>query len=70
MSDEEATDRLQLYGRNKLPEKVKTPEIIKFLREISNTFSLLMWAAFALAFLGFGLSPYDMSNVNKIFQLN
>lgn len=67
---DEAQDRLNLYGRNKLPEKVKVPEIVKFLKEISNTFALLMWAACALSFLGYGLSPYDMSNVFLKIKIN
>jgi len=55
------------HGPNKLPEKEKVPEIVKFLREITNLFSLLMWGACALSFLGYGLAPSDMSNVLIIY---
>lgn len=63
MSEIEVKKRQERDGMNKLPEKKKTPEIIKFLREISNMFAILLWVAAALSFLGYGLVPIDPSNV-------
>jgi magnesium-transporting ATPase (P-type) len=63
LTDAEVLARRERDGFNKLPEKKKTPEIIKFLSEIFSLFSNLLWLAGILAFIGFALTPYDLSNV-------
>lgn len=50
-------------GKNQLPEKEKVPGIVKFLIELSSVFSLLLFFGAVLAFIGYGLSPDDQSNV-------
>lgn len=50
-------------GPNKLPEKARTPAIIKLLLEVTNIFSLLLEFGAVLAFIGYALAPSDMSNV-------
>ena len=62
LSKEEVELRKKTYGPNALPEPKKTPAIILFLEEISNYFSILLWIAAALSFVGYGLSPADYSN--------
>ena len=63
LSKEEVELRKKTYGPNALPEPKKTPAIILFLEEISNYFSILLWIAAALSFVGYGLSPADYSNL-------
>jgi magnesium-transporting ATPase (P-type) len=62
LSSEEVKLR-QEGGLNKLPDKKKTPGYIKFLLEISNVFSLLLWFGAILSLIGYFLAPSDMSNV-------
>jgi sodium/potassium-transporting ATPase subunit alpha len=59
----EVARRRMIDGPNKLPEKPKTPGIIKFLHEISSVFAMLMWIGAALAFIAYGLAPTDMANL-------
>lgn len=63
LSEEEVTMRREAEGPNKLPERKKTPEIIKFLVEITNLFAILLWIAAVLSFIGYGLAPEDKSNL-------
>lgn len=63
LSKAEVARRRMIDGPNKLPEKPKTPGIVKFLNEISSVFAILMWIGAALAFIGYGLSPTDLSNL-------
>lgn len=63
LTHDEVERRKAEYGPNQLPEKKKTPEIIKYLREITNVFSNLLWIAAVLAFIGYGLDSSDKSNV-------
>jgi sodium/potassium-transporting ATPase subunit alpha len=63
LSKAEVARRRMIDGPNRLPEKPKTPGIIKFLEEISSVFACLMWIGAALAFIGYGLAPSDMSNL-------
>jgi sodium/potassium-transporting ATPase subunit alpha len=63
LSKPEVTLRREFYGPNKLPEKKKIPDIIKILLEMSNVFSILLWIAAALSFIGYGLAPEDMGNI-------
>ena len=68
MSYKEVEARQKKFGKNKLPEKKKTHWIILIFHEMTNLFANLLWAAAALAFLGFGLDTSDTSNVS--FLLN
>jgi sodium/potassium-transporting ATPase subunit alpha len=63
LSKEEVHLRREFYGPNKLPEKKRTSDIVKIIMEMTNVFSLLLWIAAALAFLGYGLAPDDMGNL-------
>ena len=63
LSKEEVELRKQTYGPNSLPEPKKTPAILEFLHEITNSFSLLLWIAAILSFVGFGLAPTDYANL-------
>ncbi|MBK7663748.1 MAG: cation-transporting P-type ATPase [Sterolibacteriaceae bacterium] len=53
----EATRRLAEYGSNELRARKEAPELIKFLRQFSNFFALLLIAGAALAFLADYLRP-------------
>jgi sodium/potassium-transporting ATPase subunit alpha len=44
-------------GDNKLPEKKKTPGWVKFLVEISNWFSIMLWVGSILCIVTYGLAP-------------
>jgi sodium/potassium-transporting ATPase subunit alpha len=63
LSKNEVHLRREFYGPNKLPEKKKIPDIVKIIIEMTNAFSLLLWIAAALAFLGFGLDTSDKGNL-------
>ena len=63
LSEAEVALRKEADGPYRLPEKKKIPEWIKYLREITNVFSLLLWGAAILAFIGYALSPNDQSNL-------
>jgi sodium/potassium-transporting ATPase subunit alpha len=49
--------RLSQYGKNELHVRKDTPEILKFLRQFTNFFALLLIAGSALAFLADYLKP-------------
>ena len=53
-----------------LPEKIKKSEILKYLHEITNIFSNMLWVAGILAFVGFGLTPNDPSNVYFFLKIS
>jgi sodium/potassium-transporting ATPase subunit alpha len=53
----DAARRLSEYGGNELRVRKETPEIVKFLRQFSNFFALLLIAGSALAFLADYLQP-------------
>ena len=63
LSTEEVELRKKTYGPNALPEKKKEPAILMFVKEITSYFSLLLWIAAALSFVGYGLAPDDISNL-------
>ncbi len=63
LTNEEVKLRRTIDGPNVLPEKKKTSEWIKYLHELSNIFSLLLWGASILALIGYGLAPSDLSNL-------
>ena len=43
------------YGLNQLTPPAKTPEWIKFIKNLFTGFSLLLWAAAILSFMAFGM---------------
>ena len=53
----EAGARQTQYGRNSLQVRKDTPEIIKFLRQFTNLFAVLLMAGSGLAFLADHLQP-------------
>jgi sodium/potassium-transporting ATPase subunit alpha len=57
IDNKEATRRLSEYGSNELNVRKDTPEIIKFLRQFSNFFALLLMIGSALAFFADYLKP-------------
>jgi magnesium-transporting ATPase (P-type) len=69
LTEKEVLARRDRDGLNKLPEKKGVPEIVKFLHEIFSLFSNLLWIAAILAFIGFGLTPWDLSNVSLYLKL-
>ena len=57
LTSEEAKARLSRFGPNELRARQKTPEIIKFLRQLKNFFALLLIAGGCLALLAEHLDP-------------
>ncbi len=57
LESDEAARRLSEFGSNELHVRKETPEIVKFLRQITNFFALLLIAGSALAFLAEYLQP-------------
>ena len=57
LSQEQADDRLQRYGRNELKVTKDTPEIIKFLLQFKNFFALLLIVGGMLAMTADSLDP-------------
>lgn len=53
----EANARLTQYGYNELHVRKETPELVKFFRQLTNFFALLLIAGSALAFLADYLQP-------------
>ena len=61
LSSAEAQARLTQYGYNELHVRKETPEIVKFFRQLTNFFALLLIAGSALAFFADYLQP-DQGN--------
>ena len=53
----DADQRIQQYGNNELRVRKETPEILKFLRQFTNFFALLLFVGSALAFFADYLQP-------------
>jgi sodium/potassium-transporting ATPase subunit alpha len=51
LTSEEALRRLREYGPNRVEEVVRDPTIVRFLKEFTHFFALILWLAAALAFL-------------------
>lgn len=62
MTDENYETALKRYGKNKMTPPPTTPEWVKFLKEITTGFSLLLWAGGVLCFVSFGIQR-GMSDV-------
>ncbi len=57
LSNADAAQRLTEFGSNELHVRKETPEFIKFLRQFTNFFALLLIAGSALAFFADYLKP-------------
>lgn len=64
LSAAERARRLDMYGKNMLTPPKGTPEIIKFLKEMSGFFSILLWVGAILSFIGYAIDEdKDQSNL-------
>jgi sodium/potassium-transporting ATPase subunit alpha len=64
LADFERQIRLKYYGPNRLTPPKKTPEIVKFLKELVSFFAILLWIGAALSIIGFLIDPArDFSNL-------
>jgi sodium/potassium-transporting ATPase subunit alpha len=59
LNSTDATRRLNEYGSNELHVRKDTPEIIKFLRQFTNFFALLLIVGSSLAFFADYLKPNE-----------
>jgi len=57
LSEDEAERRLLEFGPNKIEEIKKTPLSIRFLKQFTHFFAILLWIAAALCFLSEYLHP-------------
>ena len=64
LTNEAASRRNAEEGDNKLPEKEKTPAWIKFLRQITNWFDILLWVGAILCIITYIVQP--SSNVPNL----
>jgi sodium/potassium-transporting ATPase subunit alpha len=55
LDDTEAKQRLVTHGMNMLTPPKQTPVWIKFLKELSGFFSLLLWGGALLCFIGYSI---------------
>jgi sodium/potassium-transporting ATPase subunit alpha len=51
LSSREAVRRLHEYGPNRVEEVVRESPVLRFLKEFTHFFALILWLAAALAFL-------------------
>jgi sodium/potassium-transporting ATPase subunit alpha len=57
-------------GDNKLPEKKKTPGWIRFLKEITNWFAIMLWVGSILCIVIYILQPLgNLPNLYLAFVL-
>ena len=57
MTTEAAFKRNAEEGDNKLPEKEKTPAWIRFVKEITNWFAIMLWVGSVLAIVTYIVQP-------------
>ena len=57
LTTEAAVKRNLEEGDNKLPEKEKTPAWIRFLKEITNWFAIMLWIGSILCIITFIIQP-------------
>ena len=65
-----ATKRNAEEGDNKLPEKKKTPAWIRFLKEITNWFAIMLWVGSILCIVIYIVQPTgNLPNLYLAFVL-
>ena len=70
MTTDAAAKRNLLEGDNKLPEKEKTPGWIRFLKEITNWFALMLWVGSILCIVTYIVQPTgNLPNLYLAFVL-
>lgn len=70
LTTEMAIKRNLEEGDNKLPEKEKTPGWIKFLKEITNWFAIMLWIGSILSIITYILQPAgNLPNLYLAFVL-
>ncbi len=52
LKESEASSRLDQFGENVLKKEAKTPLVVRFFRQLTNLFALLLWVAAILSFAG------------------
>jgi sodium/potassium-transporting ATPase subunit alpha len=57
LSREEALRRLREYGPNRVEEAVRESPVLRFLKEFTHFFALILWLAAALAFVAEWIDP-------------
>jgi len=57
LSHQEANRRLQEFGRNRLAQIAREPLWVRFLKEFTHLFSLILWVAAATAFIAERFAP-------------
>lgn len=67
MKENEATAKNQQYGDNRLSEKKKTPLWIKFIHELLQPFSVLLWIAALLCFILYGVNPSAQGALSNVY---
>lgn len=65
MSENDYNESYTRYGPNKMTPPPTTPEWIKFLKQISGGFALLLWAGGILCFISFAIQ----SNMSDVYFL-
>lgn len=63
MTQDVAVRKLEMIGENTLTEKKTMPWYMAFLKEMTGFFSLLLWGAAVLCFIGYALDTTDFSNL-------
>lgn len=53
-------------GLNQLTPPPQTPEIVKFLRQMTGGFSLLLWLGALLCFITYAIRPDNKDNVSDV----
>ena len=72
LSQDEATDRLEKFGANELPEPVQRPLWLRFADQLTHFMALLLWVAGILAFISrtpeLGWAVWAVIWINAIFS--
>eukprot|EP00028_Trichosphaerium_sp_Am-I-7-wt_P007722 CAMPEP_0168514466 /NCGR_PEP_ID=MMETSP0405-20121227/4128_1 /TAXON_ID=498012 /ORGANISM="Trichosphaerium sp, Strain Am-I-7 wt" /LENGTH=989 /DNA_ID=CAMNT_0008533601 /DNA_START=42 /DNA_END=3007 /DNA_ORIENTATION=- len=64
LSASKRAELLDVYGRNQLSPAKDMPEILKFLKEMTGFFSILLWVGAILSFVGYAIDETkDQSNL-------
>ena len=68
LTETEASLRLSRDGPNAFTPPKQTPEWLKFTRELTGGFALLLWFASAASFVSYGLekNEQDVSHLNSL----